>query len=212
MVIQYPHDKKRCSGCKEWKLIPDDYYMRKRQRVNGDIAISPPAKCKKCSIEKAKVRGAKWREKKRATGELTLYTKRWNQNRAWTEKRRIYNKEYKAIQRRKQGIEPRSNKASSIRSSIMVPVGPFQEWIIKKTKEYELDNVLSSSGTAGLNILGEVCQVSDRTLRRFLAGEEIAKNTGTKRKITEIPLDTVDKCLTNEGSTDLWELYPSLYQ
>jgi hypothetical protein len=99
-------------------------------------------------------------------------------------------------------------------------ISPFRDWIIQRSAAFARRKCLGdgvpvreASSTevsyTGLCILAEECRISERTLRRYVEGFERRK-TGSIRDITDVPLQTVDKCLSNEGTTLLWELYPEL--
>jgi hypothetical protein len=106
-------------------------------------------------------------------------------------------------------------------SDPLLAISPFRDWIIERSttfarqesfadgissiREVSLENV----SRRGLGLLAKECRVSERTLRRYVEGFEKRKS-GTIRDIEHVPLQTVDKCLSNEGSTFLWELYPEL--
>jgi hypothetical protein len=106
-------------------------------------------------------------------------------------------------------------------SDPVLPVSPFRDWIIQRSEafakqEYLADGIssirqvsLEDVSRRGLGLLAKECRVSERTLRRYVEGFEKRK-TGTIRDIEYVPLQTVDKCLLNEGTTLLWELYPEL--
>lgn len=104
----------------------------------------------------------------------------------------------------------------------VLPITPFRDWIIQRSatfarQECFADGIssprhqvsLEEVSRRGLGLLAKECRISERTLRRYVEGFEKRKS-GTIRDIEYVPLQTVDKCLSNEGTTFLWELYPEL--
>jgi hypothetical protein len=106
-------------------------------------------------------------------------------------------------ERREQGLPPVEVKKSSYRrdsKSELLEIGPFQEWIEKRLTAYD-----------SIDTFAMLVETSARTVHRWRTGREVDKR-GKERIINKIPLNTVDIAITREGSTNLWELYPELYE
>lgn len=89
----------------------------------------------------------------------------------------------------------------------MVPLGPFQDWLIQKVEEYGSQRELE-----------DVTKMPARRLYACINGFETVQGSKTKtgrperRTKLTVSEDVVDRVLVNEGSTFLWELYPELYK
>jgi len=134
----------------------------------------------------------------------------------WHERRKEYERIWQEGWRRRQGIQPRTamiekRKIGGLKADPSLEIMPFQEWIEERASFYaaEYEVIAADGQVAGLTHLAQACEIPPRTLRRFLDGREVDKN-GNERQITHVPLGTVDKCLTNEGTTFLWEIYDNL--
>lgn len=77
----------------------------------------------------------------------------------------------------------------------MLPVEPFREWLTTVVARY--GSVESAEGALGLPA---------RTIRRFVAPKGKYEVTQT-----HVSLDIVDRAITHEGSTFLWDVYPDWY-
>lgn len=102
-------------------------------------------------------------------------------------------------------------KSQAIQNDVKLALAPFQDWIRERARYYSDINDEWMMGydrpdaMLGIGALANACHISDRTLRRFLDGGAVSQ--GKWRPVTHVPLGTVDSCLTNEGSTYLFELY-----
>lgn len=70
-----------------------------------------------------------------------------------------------------------------------LPVGPFKAWCAQRVEKYDS--------------IADFCQVTEMNERRVYDLMNDRQKTVT--------LEVVDRALTREGSTFLWELYPDLY-
>ena len=70
-----------------------------------------------------------------------------------------------------------------------LPIKPFQSWVEDRLTKYE-----------SITEFCEATEMHERRVYDLLRGRQ---NT--------VELETVDRALTREGSTMLWELYPDLY-
>lgn len=77
----------------------------------------------------------------------------------------------------------------------MLPVEPFREWLQVVVTRY--GSVESAEGALGLPA---------RTIRRFVAPKGKYEVTQTL-----VSLDIVDRAITHEGSSFLWDVYPEWY-
>jgi hypothetical protein len=142
------------------------------------------------------------------------YRRRLMQDPVRRELKREYARIWHEAQRRRRGARQNSGmierrSAGAPKSDPVFPLGPFQDWIRERAAFYasDLDLIVAEGEVAGLGHLARVCDINPRSLRRYLDGGEISAKTGQWRPITTVTLGTVDKCLTNEGTTFLWELY-----
>ena len=106
-------------------------------------------------------------------------------------------------ERREQGLPLVQVKKSTYRrdsKSQLLEIEPFQEWIEKRLPAYD-----------SIDTFAMLVETSARTVHRWRTGREVDKR-GKERIINKIPLNTVDIAITREGSTNLWELYPELYE
>ncbi len=98
-------EQKRCTQCKEWRKVPDEYVMRKRTLKSGEIRRYAAGECKYCGRERAE-RWKKdyitkhgeegWKEK------MAEYKRNRDQD-----KRRRYQREYGRLRRMEDGATPR---------------------------------------------------------------------------------------------------------
>lgn len=153
--------------------------------------------CRVCEVERQKIRlqdpEAKARDKAR--------------QKKYRQKNKAHIREYQRIwndgNRRKRGAKPRRKMAHRQPEETYLPVEPFQQWIREKAdwyaKLYPSENNQTPGALSGIGPLSLACHVTERTLRRVM--EPATKN---------VTFSMVDKALTNEGSTMLWELYDHL--
>lgn len=84
----------------------------------------------------------------------------------------------------------------------LLPVGPFRMWLMHLMNEQSMQ----------LTELAELVQLNERSLRRILGTPSKAKS-GKMKVQQEVSLDVVDWALTKaDGYTQLWHLYPELYE
>lgn len=87
----------------------------------------------------------------------------------------------------------------------MLPIGPFRMW---------LAHMIEHDGME-LRAVAGLIQLNERTIRRILGTPEKAgrKGNGGYRTQEKVSFDTVDWALTKaDGRTQLWHLYPELYE
>lgn len=83
-----------------------------------------------------------------------------------------------------------------------LPVGPFRMWLMHLMHDQNMQ----------LTELAELVQLNERSLRRIL-GTPSKTRTGNLTVQKEVSLDVVDWALTKaDGHTQLWHLYPELYE
>lgn len=83
-----------------------------------------------------------------------------------------------------------------------LPIGPFKMWLLHMMEE---ENV-------GFSDLAEMVQLNERTLRRILGTPDV-KHGKAANPQKRISIDMVDWALTKaDGATQLWHLYPELYE
>jgi hypothetical protein len=109
----------------------------------------------------------------------------------YMERKREYQRIMKEAQRRRAGVEPRTwgsraNRRPDSEPVQRLPVGPFRSWLVVRRQRFDTLRDLSMALGVEESLLGHV-----------LAGRK-----------THVLLDTVDRALTRDGSTFLWELYP----
>jgi hypothetical protein len=87
----------------------------------------------------------------------------------------------------------------------MLPIGPFRMWI---------SHMIEHDGME-LRAVAGLIQLNERTIRRILGTPEKAGRGGNNgyRVQERVSFDTVDWALTKaDGRTQLWHLYPELYE
>lgn len=91
------------------------------------------------------------------------------------------------------------------KSTDMLPIGPFKMWI---------SHLITVDGLE-LRQVAELVQLNERTLRRILGTPEASgrNKQGPKKAQERVSFDLVDWALTKaDGRTQLWHLYPELYE
>lgn len=83
-------------------------------------------------------------------------------------------------------FQGRANRAE------MLPIEPFRQWLIRLVDRF-----------GGADAIEPIVDLPARTIRRFINSNETPQ--------TEVSLDIVDHAVTHEGNTQLWDVYPSLY-
>lgn len=193
--------RKNCTRCGRWRYI-NDFHVRERDFQTNE-PISFQSNCKSCQRQIARVsKGLKERgkpygvRKRKMTHEERLEHRRnlyreHSKDPKFVENRREYARIYAEAKRREAGIERRNfNNKSLAGYGEMLPVEPMIHWI-----ETKLNN--GYQGNASL--LAVKCGVDERVIRRLREEQELVGE------------DLVDRMLVEEGSTDLWEVYPHLY-
>jgi hypothetical protein len=193
--------RRNCTRCTRW-LHVNEFHARRRA-PNGE-PTNLQTHCKACqrAISRynlgMKRRGKPYGKRKpkmtleeRKAHRRKIYAKRIKDPK-YKEERREYERIYAEIMRRRAGV-PRRNFSQTTLSGYgeRLPPEPQEAWIQKK---------LSNGYMNDKSSLALACGVDPRALDRVLRHEY--------ESITE---DFVDGLLTNEGSTDLWEVYPHLY-
>lgn len=152
MEVKDAHvDRKKCTKCHQWKDVPADYVMKKRQLKSGEIRRYASGECKQCGRERAE----KWKQDYIAKyGEKAWKDKQeeYKRNRN-QEKRKQYQREYGRIRRIEQGVTPRGpwkkyrNESGGRAEKIQMSSTPVRIWwdnLDKETKAYlNLDESLS---------------------------------------------------------------------
>lgn len=82
---------KRCTKCRQFKRVPEDYVMRKRVLASGEVRHYPSGECKRCGSE----RKARWVQANRDT--VRARQRRYNANRDQLA-RRAYQRDYQRMQ------------------------------------------------------------------------------------------------------------------
>lgn len=199
---------KLCNACK--KIKPrDDFYVFPGRAVDADGNRSKVLSytCKLCTRTRVRAHQQNMTPEQREHRNQTR--REWENFRA-QELREREGRERRYLR------HPLAKKSQGYRVDVKLPIGPFQDWIRDRCKHYV--NLLGPEDLAhndgyliGLSYLANACQISERTLRRFLDGYETVGRGANRarRELPGIPLRTVDECLLNEGSTFLFELYPA---
>lgn len=216
--------RKNCARCTRWRSILD-FFVRDRD-ANGN-PLGWQNICKSCMAEQTRInqgirrRGRPYEKRKpgltqeqRREHRRQLHAHKMATDPAYAENRREYARIYAEGKRREAGIPRRdamiaNRKIGGKQNDPKLPIDPFVEWIRERADFYARSECLEAkSGTViGIGLLANICGIAERSLHRFVSGYEIDKN-GKRREICEVPLSTVDECLTNEGTTLIWELYP----
>lgn len=220
-----------CARCKHWKHLVDfaykkagaDYWILKfclsckravqRQHYYANRAdyLKRIRNWKRENPEKVAV----YASQDAASGKRRAREERYYQIPANRLRRRKRNRLYKQAQRRAAGVPERQLKSAIHRRYLAakqrepahikepeprLELAPFLGWIDERLPAYQ----------HSLEQLSDICEVDPRRLRTLRAGEYM-KN-GKIYSVKSIGLDFVDRCLVNEGCTDLWEVYPDLYE
>lgn len=109
----------------------------------------------------------------------------------WLEQRREYQRIWAEVARRRAGVEPRLTLLNNrnIGPATRLDCEPMEKWVRERLERWSSEE------------LGKICGVDGALIRALSKGEK-----------TYIEDDTVDRMLRNEGSTDIWHLYPELYE
>lgn len=216
--------RKNCSKCYRWRSILD-FYVRDRDEDDNPLGFQTT--CKICTGEITRRnqgirrRGKPYQKRKPPLSEEERRAKRRELHRwkmenvpGYAEDRREYHRIYAEGKRREAGVPRRDamiekRNVGGAKGDPKLPLVPFQQWIKERSAHYARVEGIEARGeeVAGIGHLAYLCGVSERLLRRHINGYEIDRD-GRRREITHVALSTVDKCLTNEGTTLIWELYP----
>lgn len=96
---------------------------------------------------------------------------------------------------RKPRYERKFSKPHANQTDEMLPLEPFQKWLEEKVIEY-----------GEVKTLASLLQVHPDSIKRWRRGWDITE--GKRTPLRGIPFGMVDWCLTNEGGTLMFELYP----
>lgn len=186
-----------CSYCnkaygKRWYQSNRDAHIARQKRWKAE---NPHLVARYKEKERIKRRTPEEREKERIR-----QRKRWRDPEMARRLRayyREYRREVRAMKRHEALVavgETRQHKNPTISGMVpldeRMPLEPFVAWIESKLEVYVTPGALAKA-----------CGTTERLLYRFRKGEA-----------DYAPLSTVDALLTNEGTTQLWELYPSLFE
>ena len=80
---------------------------------------------------------------------------------------------------------------------IKLPLQPFQNYLLKRSTEFE-----------NLALLSSVLEISEKRLSSYINGYRIEK--GKKKYINQISIDVPDKCAVKLGD-HLRDIFPDLY-
>jgi hypothetical protein len=206
--------RKFCPRCGRWRLGVD-FYVRE---WSGDTAYKLQTRCATCQrVSRREADGFKprrWGACHRghprtpdnlgtvtdANGYTHRYCKpcrrqdyeRRRAEREWVERRREYQRFWMERKRRSLGVPERrwgsrSNRAPDTESAPLLDARPFIRWLQGKRDRHET-----------IVDMAIVLGIDDSLLGKLLAEQKAS-----------VLLTTVDRVLTREGSTFLWELYPS---
>lgn len=199
---------KRCNKCKKVKP-QNEFYVESGRAVDEDGNRSKilSYQCKLCTRARVKRYQENMTPEQR---EQRCRTRREWENFHAQELREQEGRERRYVK------HPLGRKSQAAQFGIKLDPKPFQDWIRDRCEHYASslgpEELAQNEGyNQGLSHLARACRIADRTLRRFLDGYEVVSHgerKGERRPITGIPLKTVDECLSNEGSTFLFELYP----
>lgn len=195
--------RKTCSKCKRFRHLVD---FDARSRNEDGEAVTWQSQCKTCARIRCRVssgirrRGKPFKPRKFGAkkGEVLrrhrreMHARKMKEDPAYAADRREYARIYAEAKRREQGIPVRPKKNNGKKEhGERLPAGPMTLWVRKNINRYE--------GEA--SNMAKYCGVDEGTIRRL--------NDGIVGFISE---DVADRILTREGSTDLWEVYPHLYE
>lgn len=191
-------DRKRCTKCKRMKIVPDDYQMRKRTLKSGEVRLYPAGECRECSRK----RSAEWREKyvlSLPPEQRRKVYRKWSRSRNQA-KRRRYQRDYQALQRRQQGIPVRGSwKKYRNQSGPTVPRDPFVEWLLNSDEVKRI----------GFKELARRVGSNESRFRVIARGHY--KKNGAVYSVKNVSLELIDRCLMATGSkTMIHDLYPDL--
>lgn len=213
----YPTGRKLCSRCGTWRPLVDYGILRNGkargqmrtrcltcERIVGRVA-NPRKRGKETIYRGPEERtcckeGHEWTEgntylHRRKDGRVVRQCRTCNSRRSKTpevmERRRAYQREWDVIRRRKAGIPPRSFSKPKEIPEERVPGGPFRDWLYRRMEIHQ-------------------CSAAELEARFGMKKREIYQFLGKAPKT--VPLEIVDRLLTHEDDTMLWELYPGLYE
>lgn len=115
-------------------------------------------------------------------------------NPAYRENRLEYGRIYQEVQRRKRGAKVIDISKRPMLKAERIPAEPFRQWLQEMFTKSESKRAVET-----------ILEVDESRLRKIVDGIDM-KSDDT------LDLDFVDRCLTKEGGTMLYELYPSLYK
>lgn len=125
--------QKKCTVCKEWKNVPDDYSMRKRRLKSGIVNHYPAGECLKCANKRRK----KWKQDYIDEHGLEAWKKYQRESSANRNKevRNRYNRERGRLQRLEEGATPRGpwkkyrDEAGGSLGREMVSSSKLRQWL-----------------------------------------------------------------------------------
>lgn len=188
-----------CIGCRRWRLVMEFAVNRHWPDGSPRYLFS---RCKTCDrLRKREAHGyqpKRWvseEEKARCIREYAeVRLRRRREDARWAEERREYERIYKDMQRRRDGIPERQFRNRGPRAPDLEPARrlvavPFSAWLREREGEY--DDRVHMARALGMD---------DSLLGKLLEDRKPA-----------VSIDTVEHALVREGSTFLWQLYPDLY-
>jgi hypothetical protein len=193
-----------CSDCKHWRLVID-FHARERD-IEGN-AIAWQSICATCQRMRSRHtqgirrRGKPYEQRHDRPSPEQIRARRRERyrermkNPEWAEQRREYERIYQEARRRANGV-PRDEVRIARRDigpDTQILAQPFALWMDKR-----VDDVYAGSWKD----LATACDVDPRSLYRYRTDGD-AQET--------VISGFVDKCLLNEGSTFMWQLYPHLF-
>lgn len=194
-----------CKHCRRWRHLLDFDVSR---RWPDDSPRYLFACCKRCELVR-KRQGRPPRRfltpAQRRARHNEYQKRRRRENSLWRSRRQEYERIYKEAQRRRAGVRERpyvtASRAPDVaqRDNVHLPREPFVRWLEKLQPRYE-----------SIGVFAEALGLDESLLRRVLRGWGVRR--GERVPKPYVSLDTVDRALTSEGSTLLWELYPALYE
>lgn len=192
-----------CSDCKHWRLIID---FHARERDKDGNAISWQSVCATCQRFRTRYsqgmrrRGKPYEQRHDPPSPEQVRRRRRERYQerkkdpVFVELRREYERIYTEAKRRENGI-PRDEARLAKRDigpDTLIETEPFAFWLDERVDEY--------GGSWG--DLAAACHVPPRSLYRYRF------DGGMQPTVTS---GFVDRCLTHEGSTFMWQLYPQLF-
>jgi hypothetical protein len=181
----------RCSKCGLVKSVQEFAERKPGQGWRDDTGKARHSYCRTCEAARLKewrerdIEASRARSRARYAERVARAQRSPEEAARLRETRRLYAWE----RRRRRGEAERGIERSQPEKDLRLEAGPFRDWLLAKLGEY--GNTLR---------LAHACGTTVRRIYSVLKEEQ-----------AWVSIDTVDRALTREGSTYLFQLYPRLY-